>query len=377
VKKPVICHLSDFSPEYPGTFIDSLLFLARYCRDRMQTDSFCAFPEKARGRRWLQALHDEGVSYGFVPRTRRAASCVRTLLRDYDPLVFHTHFFLYDLCPVFLKLTSFRKAKIVWHYHDLIELTFPQRMKNFVKFQFIARYFGDRCIAVGDGVYANLIKGNFPREKLVLIRNGINTHRFLPNKSIRESVRESLGVSEGQTVFLLLGWEPLRKGVDIFIRAAAEAIQHNPNSLFLIVGRAQTRDFISNLFESSQFGTSLRMIDPQEDFSSLLNGTDVLVSASRREAFSYGIAEAMAAGKLILCSDIPGMREIYGNSQGVWFFPTEDSNTLSKLMRAAQENSPTKRNSLGEVNSRFVAEQYSLERWAQKVNEIYRSLLSA
>jgi glycosyltransferase involved in cell wall biosynthesis len=376
--KKVICHLSNFSPDYSGTFIDSLLSLARYCDDKLHIETFCIFPETARGRRWLQTFDKEGVRYAFLPRRRNVISDARCLLRDYDPLIFHTHFFLYDFCAIFLKLTLYKDSKVVWHYHDITGLTLPERIKDVVKLGFIGHYIGDRCIAVGDGVYRSLLRAGFPREKLSLVDNGIDTRRFFLNHNVRKCVRESFGVTEGQTVFLLLGLDPQRKGTDIFVKAALEVVGNSTaNSLFLIVGRKETRDFVLKLHEYALLKSYLRVIDPREDFASLLNGIDVLVSASRREAFPYAVAEGLAAEKLILCSDITGMREIYGNSEGVWFFPSEGWKILAELMQRAEKVTRMEREQLGRINHEYVKAHYSLDRWCEKIGRIYSGLLQS
>jgi glycosyltransferase involved in cell wall biosynthesis len=378
MKKPVICQLCNFSPETPGTFVDAIVSLARYCHDGMQIETFCIFPDSAQNKHWLQIFDEEGIRYGLVPRRRNVVSKIRQLLEDYDPLIFHTHFSLYDLCPVFLKLMYYKTAKIVWHYHNPTGPTRLQRLKDFVKLQIIARNFSDRCIAVGDGVHQSLIGAGFPPEKLILIHNGINTQRFCPDNNLRKFARESVGVSDGHTVYLLLGWAPVRKGVDIFVKAALNVVRKsNPNSLFLIVGGRETREFVANIPETSRPEPSLRVIDPHADFALVLNGIDVLVSCSRSEGFSYAVSEAMAAGKLIICSDIPGVRDVYGTLKGVWLFPTEKWRELAVLMQRAEKLLGSEREHLGHANREYIVANHSLETWTEKIGEIYRSLLPA
>jgi glycosyltransferase involved in cell wall biosynthesis len=378
IKTPIICHLSPFSSEYGGTFVDSLLHLARYCRDNIQLETMCIFPEAARSREWLKAFDAEGIRCEFIPRRRNVVSDVRLLLRELEPSIFHTHFSTYDLSPIFLKLVSYRDSKIVWHYHNAGATTLLQRIKDVIKIRFLARYFGVSCIAVGDGVFNSLIGAGLSAKNLLLVHNGINTSRFHSSSDVRKRARELLGVSEGQVVFLLLGWEPFRKGVDIFVKAAFDVVSTNSGkSLFLIVGRKETREFVAKLPEYTGLGSSVRVIDPIEDFSSLVNGIDVLVSSSRSEGLPYAVSEAMATEKLVLCSDIPGMREIYGKSAGVWFFPTEDWKMLAALMQRIEVLPDVERDQLSKTSSEYVRTQLSLDVWVEKIAKIYRNLLQS
>jgi glycosyltransferase involved in cell wall biosynthesis len=322
-------------------------------------------------------LEEQGVEYAFIPSKRNAVFALARLLKDVRPLVFHSHFETFDLTAMTLKFLQYRDAKLVWHFHSLAELTLHQRLKDAVKVRLLGRIWGDLFIAVADGTYRNAVSRGFPTGRLSLHHNGVDVSRFLSARIHRQDARRTLGASNGQTVFLSLGYNPVIKGVDLFIKAAAEVHQKNPGDyLFLIVGRKETREFVSRLSESSQLGKALQILDPTEDFPRLLNGVDVLVAPSRTEGFSYAVLEAMSCGKLALCSDIPGVREIYGKQPGVWLFESEDWQKLSELMRKAGTLPCTEREQLGESNSQFVQENHSIEQWASRVVGKYKELVT-
>jgi glycosyltransferase involved in cell wall biosynthesis len=375
-KPSVICHVADFRSRSPGSFIDALLFLALDCRERMNTETFCIFPEEARGKSWLKRFEDEAVLHGFLLHGRNTFRCMRTLLEKYQPLIFHSHFFSYDVSAVALKLLSYRLSKVIWHLHSPARLSLGQRAKDLLKVQVLSRLFVDRLIAVGEGVFDNSKARGFSTTKLVLIQNGIDVARFRPDREVRQHIRKSLGVSENQLVYLLLGWDPHRKGVDLFIKAANEvASTGNQPSLFVIIGERATRDFVTNLPESRRLGPALRINDPIEDFQSFLNAVDVVVSASRAEGLPFAVLESMAAEKLILASDIPGAREALGGSRGVWLFPSENWMILATYMKEAGSLSSTELRVLGRANSRHVAAHFSVQRWSESVRSVYATLL--
>jgi glycosyltransferase involved in cell wall biosynthesis len=376
VKQPTVCHICNFKPDYGGSFIDSIIFLRRYCLQNLGMATFCIFPEQAKDKKWLRQLEKEGIGYGFVPMKKNIVSSVRSLLHSYDPLVLHTHFFLYDISALALKCLIYRSSKVIWHYHNEVERTVQQRAKYLLKVALAFRYCGDRCVAVGDGVYHSMIKAGFSPTSSVLIHNGINTRKFITNEEVRKGAREALGISKEDTVFLLLGWEPIRKGVDVFIKSIEETLRHNiTNTTFFIVGKKETKEFVSRESANYHVTHALRVIEPTEDFSLLLNAVDVLVSASRHEGLSYAVLEAMAAGKLILSSDISSVRETYGRSTGVWLFPTEDWKALARLIERAVALLPSERVSLGKRNSQYVLDNHSLEKWAERVGGLYRTVL--
>lgn len=376
MRVPTICHICDYGAQYGGTFIDSLLFLARHCRDKLQIATFCIFPERARSRSWLSKLDKEGIGYGFVPHKRNVVRQVRSLLSGRDPLVFHSHFYTYDLAIVFLKYAAFKKAGIVWHYHSPTGGSVKQRIKDALKIRLLFNLVGDYCIAVGDGVYKNLRDAGLAPDKSILLHNGVNTDRFI-NESSEASleIRKNLGVSEEDAVFMLLGWSPERKGVDIFVRAAAEVSPKYKHCKFLVVGTDKTRKFVSQLSCVSNLGEVFRVIDPVKDFSLLVRSINVFVSASRSEAFGYAVIEAMSAEKLILCSDIVPARQTYGRSKGVWLYPSEDWKMLAELMKKSVELSFDDKRSFGLANRQHVIEHYSIDLWSKRIGQLYKEIL--
>jgi glycosyltransferase involved in cell wall biosynthesis len=377
MKKQIICHLINFSPEYSGTVIDSLLFLARDCREMMDLETLCILPKEARKRRWIERFDAEGVRCGFVPRGRNVVCHLRGLLEDYNPLLFHSQFDLFDIASVVMKLLFYKESKLIWHLQSTASLTRNQAIKDVVKVRLLGQQLVDRVLAVGQGVYKNAKERGFGDEKLVLVPNAVDMTRFAPKEATRAQCRQSLGVADETVIFLLLGWDPYRKGVDLFIRAAAALCGGSSlNCLFLIIGREETRRFVAHhLDEASCLGSALRIIDPIEDFAAFLSGIDVLVSPSRSEGLPYSVLEAMAAEKLILSSDISGARQDYGGSEGVWFFPVQDWRRLSTLMIRARELLIEERQTLGERNYRYVRARYSLQEWSQRMRETYTTLL--
>jgi len=343
----------------------------------MKTETLFVFPEDAKGNSWLKRFEEQGILHGFISRDRASFLGVESLLHDkYRPLIFHSHFVSYDISTVLLKLLFHRHAKVVWHLHSRGTLNVLQRGKDLVKVRVIARSFVDRLIAVSEGVFDHSRARGFESEKLVVVHNGIEVNRFRPNQEVRERIRASLGITGDEAVYLLLGWDPHTKGVDLFAKAAHRVAGSGARAgLFLIIGEARTREFMTNLPEAVRLGVTLRVIDPVQDFAAFLNAVDVVVSASRSEGLPYAILEGMAAGKLILSSDIPGVRETYGGSRGVGLFPPADWMMLATCMKNASDLSIVERRVLGDANSRYVAQHYSLTAWADQIADVYEALL--
>ena len=111
---------------------------------------------------------------------------------------------------------------------------------------------------------------------------------------------------------------------------------------------------------------------PVEDVAALLGSADVFVSASREDAFSYAIGEAMAAGLPVVSSDIPGPAH-YFEAGGVFTYPVEDANDLARLLGSLGDSE--QRNELGRKNRDFVRTHLGIERHVEGIIALYERLL--
>lgn len=96
------------------------------------------------------------------------------------------------------------------------------------------------------------------------------------------------------------------KGHADLIRAAAS----NPEVQVIIVGEGDRRPQLENLIRELNLGSRVRLLGglPDQAVLRLFRSTDLfcLPSLERTEAFGMVLLEAMAAGKPVIASDIPG-----------------------------------------------------------------------
>lgn len=86
-----------------------------------------------------------------------------------------------------------------------------------------------------------------------------------------------------------------------------------------------------------------------------LENVDLYVMPSRNEGFGLAMIEAVLAGKPILCSDIPVFREIFDDSQAV-FFKLEDIQSLDySVDKAFSMRDILIKNSYQKVSNNFTA----------------------
>jgi glycosyltransferase involved in cell wall biosynthesis len=131
-------------------------------------------------------------------------------------------------------------------------------------------------------------------------------------------------------------------------------------------------------FIDSQLGhrpSGLKVAPPADDPTVLFKASDVFVSASRAEAFSFAIGDAMVAERPVVASNLRGPSAFYGGG-GVFLFESGDANDLTRALRQVLTADATTRTRWGRDNRRYVSDHLNLEDHAQNVTDTYSRLLA-
>jgi len=168
----------------------------------------------------------------------------------------------------------------------------------------------------------------FPSERVALFPWGIDLQQFLPARA--DDFRQRLGWQDCFVLLSLRSWEPLY-GVDGLVRAFCQAARQIPDLRLLLLGggsqAANLRQILmqNEMLDRVYFGGQVN----QANLPGYYRASDLYLSASHSDGSSVSLMEALACGKPVLVSDIPGNQEwITPGTQG-WLFPDGDINALA------------------------------------------------
>jgi glycosyltransferase involved in cell wall biosynthesis len=168
----------------------------------------------------------------------------------------------------------------------------------------------------------------FPSERVALFPWGIDLQQFLPARA--DDFRQRLGWQDCFVLLSLRSWEPLY-GVDGLVRAFCQAARQIPDLRLLLLGggsqAANLRQILlqNEMLDRVYFGGQVN----QADLPGYYRASDLYLSASHSDGSSVSLMEALACGKPVLVSDIPGNQEwITPGTQG-WLFQDGDINALA------------------------------------------------
>jgi glycosyltransferase involved in cell wall biosynthesis len=221
------------------------------------------------------------------------------------------------------------------------------------------------------------ISYGMPDERIVTFPWGIDLKHFTPEANEETHTHNDRQAADKRPVFTLLStrnWE-LIYGVEIIARAFVLAVQQCsslpqcPELRLVMLGNGSQAGLLRRIFSSAglmgdgsyeaESSQAPRVIFPgqvsYDDLPRYYCLAGLYVAATHSDGTSISLLEAMACGRPVLISDIPGNREWVTQGENGWLFPEGDAEALAQAIMHAIEQ----RDRLPEMGraARRIAEQ--------------------
>jgi glycosyltransferase involved in cell wall biosynthesis len=227
----------------------------------------------------------------------------------------------------------------------------------------------NRCLtAITDGFIAvarnhaqHLIDGEkFPEDRVFMIPNGIDVHRFCPDRCKRDWLRLLLQVPENCPLVGIVAALRKEKNHAQFIDAAVAVISRHPNAHFVIVGDGPERTPLEQKVQGLDSKRHFHFLGNRNDTHHLLAGLDVFCLTSLNEANPVSILEALSCGIPVVSPDVGSISEtvICGKTGHLTRCGCADStaNAVIQLL-----NHPELASRMGAEGRKVVAANWSLK----------------
>ena len=227
-----------------------------------------------------------------------------------------------------------------------------------------------KVIAISELVKKNIIEHYHVNERdIEVIYNGVDLERFNPkNKDLyRGEIRKQYSISDDAFVPLFVGSGFERKGVE-FLLKAVELVPY-PLTV-LIVGKGSGKKF-KHLIKRQR----VVFCGPQKEIYKYYAASDIFVFPTIYEPFGNVHLEALASGLPVITTRLSGAAEIIKDGFHGFVIPSpEDYNAIADKIKFLIDNNE-KREFIS-INARKLAEDFSFERYSERILNLYRSLVS-
>jgi glycosyltransferase involved in cell wall biosynthesis len=221
--------------------------------------------------------------------------------------------------------------------------------------------------AISDSTRDDLVARGVPRARIAVVYPGVDAERFTPDPTTLRS---------DPPRFVYLGRLKRYKGVELVLRALAEARRRRPDLSLDIAGNGDDRPRLEALAATLGLGDAVRFLGfvDEETKLSLLRRAVANVFPSPKEGWGITVMEAAACGTPSLASDSPGLRDSVRDGETGLLVPHGDVAAMAAAMlRLAGD--PTLVATLGRA-ARQHAERLSWESATDQVEQHLQDLVA-
>ena len=278
------------------------------------------------------------------------------IMMKYD--VVHAHLFPTFYWVALVKIVCGYKGKLVFTEHS----TQNNRQKALFRGieRFIYRRY-DSIAAISEAVAFNL-KNHLKRDfDIIVVDNGIDIKAFESQYAISKDELELPANS-------VLLTQVARFGPEKDQMTVLKALKLLPESYYVVfVGGGslieQHRDMAVKLGVLNR----VRFLGIRNDVAAIIKASDIVIISSHFEGFGLTAIEGMAAGKPVIASDVPGLREVVKGA-GILFKP-HNAISLADSVRKLITDRKLYEDVVECCHNRAL--DYSSEKMARKYESIY------
>ncbi|MBS7633217.1 glycosyltransferase family 4 protein [Candidatus Bathyarchaeota archaeon] len=214
-----------------------------------------------------------------------------------------------------------------------------------------------------------------PRDKLVMIPNGVNVDVYAKNMDGDVSQFRSRFALKEEKIVLFVGRLVYEKGVHVLVNAIPKVLE-KVNAKFIIVGNGYMKDQLSALVRNMGLSHKVMFTGflDDETLRNLQKCADVSVVPSLFEPFGIVALEAMAAKSPLVISDSGGLAEIVEHDvSGVKVYPGNPESLAWGITRVLTDEGYA--NWIRKSAYERVREKYDWDKIAQQTKDTYGMVL--
>lgn len=233
----------------------------------------------------------------------------------------------------------------------------------------------DHVVATSDRTAAYL------ERPATVIMHGIDTDSFAPVPD-RAELRKQMGLPTEGLLLGCYGRIRAQKGTDAYVKALIDVLPKHPDAHGIVMGRATSEHeaFLSDLqSQVTAAGLENRILFkpevPTEAMADWYAALDLYVAPQRWEGFGLTPIEAMATGCPVVATRVGAFEKLVLENETGLLLDPDDIPALSERIHHALSD-PERLMKWRAASRTYVQKDFSIQREADALIEIYRSLLA-
>jgi PEP-CTERM/exosortase A-associated glycosyltransferase len=231
---------------------------------------------------------------------------------------------------------------------------------------------------VCEGLKNDLLKRGVPDGKITVIPNGVDTRKFQPLAADKEI--EQKYHLEGKIVFGFIGTFFYFEGLELLISAAESLVKDNPNIQFLLVGTGHEDASLKAMVKDKGLEDKVIFTGrvPHDEIEKYYSVVDIFVYPRISKRITELVTplkplEAMAMEKIVVGSDVGGIRELIREGENGVLSKAGDSDALAEKCQEVL-NHLDKMTEMAKKSRQFVMEERNWKKICERYFTVYEKL---
>ena len=255
------------------------------------------------------------------------------------------------------------RIPVILHVHNPLD----------VQYQNLARFAARKVLFCSQFEMAHCRHFERIASKAEVLHNIVDTRAFGQGRSIRDA----LGLHNGDIAIGTVAQITHRKGIDILIETARVLLRERHDLVFLIAGPHSDADFCRRMLAAAQ-GPELRgrvrFLGARNDIPDFMASLNLFVLPSRAEQLPLVVLEAMAGGVPVVASKVGGIPEMLTSSDVGRLVDPVTSEGFANTIRDVL-SMPDLGRSMGKCAKLRLVGHFDLETGGERLKKIYVDLL--
>ncbi|MFZ1613338.1 MAG: glycosyltransferase family 4 protein, partial [Holophaga sp.] len=164
----------------------------------------------------------------------------------------------------------------------------------------------DACVVTTSWALDEVLRFGFPRGRIRLIPNGIDTGEMKPSEGARSDIRRRLLRSPDVVLAVYCGRLDEAKNPLGLVRAWQYVVSQVPTATLAMVGDGPQRGTVQQLVDKEGLGEHVILVGEQAAVLPWYQAADLFVLSSHREGLSNSLLEAMSCGLSVVSTEVSG-----------------------------------------------------------------------
>ncbi len=237
---------------------------------------------------------------------------IQKIVKEFKPTIIHCH--------------DSHSAKLGSRFHKSCTIFHTRRVSYPIKF--LSRYFKYRNIDAHVCVSADI--RNYMKQ---YFNNTFTIHSCVDIKRFDRVTNKTVFNKNGDINIVYVGAFSNQKGVDVLIKAFSNLAKNYNNIMLHLIGDGELLQPMKSLAKSLEIDRNIIFYGARKDVEDFYLNADYVVCPSVSGEGSSGvIKEGMAAGKIVITSDLTANKELIDDGVNGVMFKTGDSNALTTTL---------------------------------------------